>query len=53
MLDLAAKQNIKTWVETIDISEEGCAKAVQSVKDNKVRYRHTLVNFDAVFGKRT
>ena len=52
MLELASKQNIKSWVETIDISEEGCAKAVQGVKDNKVRYRYTLVNFDAQFGKR-
>lgn len=52
MFELASKQNIKSWVETIDISEKGCAEAVQRVKDNDVRYRFTLVNYDAAFGKR-
>jgi len=53
MLELASKQNIKSWVETIDISEEGCKEAVERVNANKnVRYRFTLVNYDAQFGKR-
>lgn len=52
MLELASKQNIKSWVETIPISEEGCKKAVEGVKENRVRYRYTLVDFDAAFGKR-
>lgn len=52
MLKLAADKGLKGWVEPVDISEEGCAKVVQGVKDNKVRYRYTLTNFDAVFGKR-
>jgi len=52
MLELASKQNIKSWVETIDISEEGCKEAVTRVKNNKVRYRFTLVGYDKVFGKR-
>jgi len=53
MLKLASEKNIKSWVETIDISEEGCKEAVERVANNKVRYRFTLVNFDKVFGKRT
>jgi len=54
MLDLASKQNIKSWVETIQISEEGCHEAVERVKNqNNVRYRLTLVGFDDAFGKRS
>jgi alcohol dehydrogenase (NADP+) len=52
MLELASKQNIKSWIETIPISAEGCAKAVIGVKENKVRYRYTLTGFDEAFGKR-
>lgn len=53
MLELAAKQGIKSWVEPIDISEAGCKEAVERVKVNKVHYRFTLTNYDAVFGKRS
>ena len=53
MLELAAKQNIKSWIQKIDISEEGCAEAVKGVNDNKVRYRYVLTNFDEQFGNRT
>ncbi|KAF2404953.1 NADPH-dependent medium chain alcohol dehydrogenase [Trichodelitschia bisporula] len=52
MLELAAKQNIKSWVETIDVSEEGCHEAVERVRNNKVRYRFTLIGYDKAFGKR-
>jgi len=53
MLELASKQNIKSWVETIDISEGGCKEAVERVYNNEnVRFRLTLVGFDKVFGKR-
>jgi alcohol dehydrogenase (NADP+) len=52
MLDLASKQNIKSWVEVIPISEAGCKEAVERVKDNKARYRITLVEFDVAFGTR-
>lgn len=52
MLDLASKQNIKSWIQTTDISEKGCAEAVQAVADNKVRYRYVLTNYEKVFGKR-
>ena len=54
MLELASKQNIKSWVETIKISEEGCKEAVERVqKNDRVRYRFTLVGFDDAFGKRS
>lgn len=53
MLELASKQNIKSWVETVPISEEGCKKAVTGVKENKVRYRYTLIGYDEAFGKRS
>jgi len=39
-------------IETLDISAENCSQAVQRVKKNDIRYRFTLVNFDAAFGKR-
>jgi len=35
MFELASKQNIKTWVETVPISAEGCKKVVEGVKNNK------------------
>lgn len=53
MLDLASKQNIKSWVQEIPISEKGCAEAVKRVYENdNVRYRFVLTNYDEVFGKR-
>lgn len=52
MLKLASEKNIKTWVETLEISEKGCKEAVTRVKDNDIRYRFTLTGFDKVFGKR-
>jgi alcohol dehydrogenase (NADP+) len=52
MLKLASEKNIKTWVETIDISAKGCKEAVEKVKVNNVRYRFTLVNYDKAFGSR-
>ncbi|KAE8443382.1 hypothetical protein EG329_001941 [Mollisiaceae sp. DMI_Dod_QoI] len=53
MLDLASKiyeKGIKPRIETIDISEKGCAEAVQKVKSNNVRYRVTLTGFHKAFG---
>ncbi|KIY42983.1 GroES-like protein [Fistulina hepatica ATCC 64428] len=49
MLDLVAKQNLKTWIETIDIIEKGCKEAVERVKAGKVHYRFTLVGYDKAF----
>lgn len=50
MLKLASEQNIKSWVETIEIGPEGCKEAVERVKANKVKYRFTLVNYKKAFG---
>lgn len=52
MLKLASEKNIKTWVETLDISAKGCAEAVQRVKKNDIKYRFTLINFDKAFPNR-
>jgi len=50
MLKLASEKNIHPMIETIDISEDGCSKAVQKVKVNDVRYRITLTGFHKAFG---
>ncbi|KAL2209753.1 NADPH-dependent medium chain alcohol dehydrogenase [Sarocladium strictum] len=52
MLELASKKNIKSWVQTIDISEAGCKEAVEMVHQGKAKYRATLVGYNKVFGKR-
>ena len=52
MLKLAVDKSLKPMIETIDISAEGCKEAVERVKENKVHYRFTLVNYDKAFGKR-
>ena len=52
MFELASTQQIKSWVEEIPISEDGCKEAVERVQANKVRYRFTLTDFDKQFGKR-
>lgn len=41
-----------SWVETIDISEDGCKAAVEKVFSGKAKYRVTLVGYDKVFGTR-
>ena len=50
MLKLASEKNIKPMIETLNVSEKGCAEAVQRVKDNEVRYRYCLTGFDKAFG---
>ena len=52
MLKLAAEKNLQPMIETLDISAEGCAEAVQKVANNDVHYRVTLTGFDKAFGKR-
>jgi len=52
MLELASKNNIKPDIETRNISAETCKEVVEGVKNNKVRYRYTLMGFDEAFGKR-
>jgi alcohol dehydrogenase (NADP+) len=50
MLKLASEKGIHPMIETIDISEAGCKKAVEKVKVNDVRYRVTLTGFHEAFG---
>lgn len=52
MLKLAAEKKLHPMVETIPISEKGCAEAVERVGNNKVRYRFTLTDYDKAFGPR-
>lgn len=40
MLKLASEKGIKTWSEILPMKDVG--KAIQGVKDNKVRYRYVL-----------
>jgi len=40
MLKLAVDHKINSWIEELPMSQ--CGKAVQNVKDNKVKYRHVL-----------
>ena len=50
MLEIASRDEIHPFIETLQISEDGCKEAVMKVKDNKVRYRFTLTGYDKVFG---
>ncbi|KAH6684985.1 NADP-dependent alcohol dehydrogenase [Plectosphaerella plurivora] len=49
LLQLAADKGLAPIVETLPLSAESCRDAVQRVKDNKVRYRFTLTDFDKAF----
>lgn len=40
LAQLAADKGIKPWIQVLDMKDAG--KAVQGVKDNKVRYRYVL-----------
>lgn len=50
MLDLAVEKGINSWVETIDISEEGLKTALTRLHNNDVRYRFTMVGYEKCFG---
>ncbi|KAK3945645.1 NADP-dependent alcohol dehydrogenase 6 [Diplogelasinospora grovesii] len=52
MLKLCAEKGIKPIIETTDLSPDGCKKAVESVRDNHVRYRYVLTGFDKAFGSK-
>ena len=52
MLDLAAREGIRSWIEKVPLSEQGCAEVVKRVHENKVKYRFVLTDFDKQFGKR-
>jgi alcohol dehydrogenase (NADP+) len=50
MLKLAADKKLFPMVETLPMSAENCAEAVDRVKNNKVHYRFTLTDYDQAFG---
>ena len=52
MLKFISEKNLKPIVQTLPVSEKGCAEAVQKVNDNDVRYRFTLTDFDKAFGRK-
>ena len=52
MLKLAAEKKLQPMVETVPISEKGCAEAVSRVANNKIKYRFTLTDYDKAFGSR-
>lgn len=52
MLQLVSEKKLKPRIETIPISEAGCAEAVVGVDENKVRYRYTLTDYDKAFPNR-
>lgn len=49
MFQLAVKANVKSWIQEIPISEEGCKEAVEKLRKNDVRYRFVLTGFDKAF----
>lgn len=50
MLQLAADKGLRSWVEEVQIGEEGLKEAVQRMKKGDVHYRFTLTGYDKVFG---
>ncbi|CCH44320.1 Cinnamyl alcohol dehydrogenase 2 [Wickerhamomyces ciferrii] len=50
LFELAAKHNIKPWVETIKIGEEGVHEGLTRLDQGDVKYRFTLVGFNEYFG---
>ncbi|KAM0335114.1 hypothetical protein ACHAQA_000150 [Verticillium albo-atrum] len=49
MLKLAGEKNITPMVEKLPLGGEGLKEAVERVKNNKVRYRFTMTEFDKAF----
>lgn len=49
MFEIAAAKNVKPWIQTIPISEEGVHKALTSVDSGDVRYRYVLTGFEEAF----
>jgi len=50
LFQLAAKHNIKPWVETIQVGEEGVSEGLTRLDKGDVKYRFTLVGFNEFFG---
>lgn len=52
MLRVATEKDVKAWVETIQIGEEGCKEALERLKKNKVHFRFTFTGYDKAFPNR-
>lgn len=52
MLELAKEKGVKSWVETIQLGEEGCKEALERLAKNKVHFRFTFVGYDKAFPNR-
>lgn len=50
MFEIAAKKNVRPWIEKIQIGEEGCNTALTRVDKGDVRYRFVFTGFDKAFG---
>ncbi|PKS10386.1 hypothetical protein jhhlp_002137 [Lomentospora prolificans] len=51
MLQLAADQNINTWVEEIPLSADNLKTALERLEHHDIKYRFCLTNYEDVFGK--
>ena len=49
MLELAAKKNIKPWVQLVDINEKNVSEVWQKMLDGDVRYRYVLTGYEKFF----
>lgn len=51
MLQLVADKRLKSWVQEVQIGEEGLKNAMLRMKSGDVHYRLTLTGYDKAFGK--
>lgn len=49
ILQLVAEKGLKSWVEEIQIHEEGLEEAVNRMRNSDVHYQFTLTGYDKVF----
>lgn len=49
MLELAAENGVKPWIETVPINESNCETVLNRFEKGDVRYRFVLTNFDQAF----
>ena len=52
MLEVAVKNNIKPWVQLVDINEKNVSEIWQKMLDGDVRYRYVFTGYDKFFNKR-
>lgn len=52
MLEVAKEHGVKSWVEEVQVGEEGCKEALERLKKNNVHFRFTFVGYDKAFPNR-